>query len=319
MGVLDSVLGGGSQKTKVSIPQYVRKPSEYIGNRTNELMRDPSQNEFTSEQQTALDRIIAEATGGAGYTGGSEDFLSNLFASNGLTTGQNALASGLISGDYVNPAYGETARVAMGGDVGQNPWLDAAFGRAANVAGENFRDNVVADMDQGFAASGRLGSKAYAQARGSAEDAYGRQLNDLANEVYGGAYQTDMARKDAALGQLAGLGQQDVQNMLAGAGLYQQGIGNMFGGISAMPTVDAGRYSDAERLFQTGSTIKGLPWESLRMGANTLGQLQTPTSTTQTSNPNPFGQLIGIGTGFAGLQNGQDSTVGGSIFNRFFN
>jgi hypothetical protein len=313
------VLGGGSQTAKVKIPQYIRKPSEHIGNRVNELIRDPSQNEFTPEQQTALDRIIGEATGGAGYAPGSQDFLSNLFASNGLTTGQSALAGGLIGGQFQNPALAETMRVAFGGDVGSNPWLDASFGRAADVAGENFRDNVVADMDQGFAASGRLGSKAYAQARGSAEDAYGRQLNDLANEVYGGAYQTDMARKDAALGQLGGLGQQDLQNRIAGAGLYQQGIGNMFGGVSAMPTVDASRYSDLERLFQAGTTIKDLPWGSLNMGANVLGKLQAPTSTTQTSNPNPFGQLIGLGTGIAGLGTGNGGTIGGSIFNGLFN
>ena len=301
MGILDSVLGGGSQEAKVEIPQYIRKPSEYIGNRINNTLRDPAMGEFTPEQQTALDRIIAEATGGAGYAPGSENFLSNLFASGGLTTGQGALAEGLIGGQYVNPAFGETMRVAFGGDVGANPWLDSTFNRAADVAGENFRDNVVAGMDNEFAASGRLGSKAYANARGSAEDAYGRQLNDLANEVYGGAYQGDMARKDAALGQLSGLGQQDLQNRIAGAGLYQQGIGNMFGGISAMPAVDAGRYSDAERLFQVGTTIKDLPWDSLRTGANILGSLQSPTSTTQTSNPNPFGQAIGLGAGILGI------------------
>ena len=304
MGLGSLLGGGGSQSTKVKIPQYVRKPSEYIGNSVFNLMQDPAQNQFTSEQQTALDRIIGQAMGGAGYQPGSQNFLSDLFANNGLTTGQDALARGLIGGGYVNPAMGETARVAMGGDVGRNPFLDSAFGRAAGVMGENFQDNVLADMDSGFAASGRLGSKAYAKARGSAEDAYGRQLNDLANEVYGGAYQSDMARKDAALGQLAGLGQQDVQNRLSGAGLYQQGIGNRFGGISAMPTVDASRYSDAERLFQAGNTIRGLPWESLRIGSDIVGRLQAPASTTTSTNPNPFGQLMGYGIAGLGAMGG---------------
>jgi hypothetical protein len=55
------------------------------------------------------------------------------------------------------------------------------------------------------------------------------------------------------------------------------------------------------------------------MGANVLGKLQAPTSTTQTSNPNPFGQLIGLGTGIAGLGTGNGGTIGGSIFNGLFN
>jgi hypothetical protein len=301
MGILDSVLGGGSQKTETRLPGYITIPSKDISRITTSLINDPKQRHFNPTQSDALNRIIGEATGGAGYAPGSQDFLSDLFASNGLTTGQSALAGGLIGGQFQNPALAETMRVAFGGDVGSNPWLDASFNRAADVAGENFRDNVVADMDQGFAASGRLGSKAYAQARGSAEDAYGRQLNDLANEVYGGAYQTDMARKDAALGQLAGLGQQDVQNRIAGAGLFQQGTDNMFGGVSAMPTVDASRYSDLERLFQAGNTIQQQPWQSLNMGADIIARLQHGTSTQQQNNPNKVGQLIGYGTSLMGM------------------
>lgn len=303
MGILDSVLGGGSQKTETRLPGYITIPSRDISRITTGLINDPSQREFTPEQQTAWDRIVAEATGGAGYAPGSENFLSNLFASGGLTTGQGALAEGLIGGQYVNPAFGETMRIAYGGDVGNNPWLESTFNRAADVAGENFQNNVIAGMDNQFAQTGRLGSKAYAQARGTAEDAYGRQLNDLANEVYGGAYQSDMAAKNAALGQLAGLGQQDVQNRIAGAGLYQQGTENMFGGVSAMPTVDAGRYSDWERLFQAGTTERDLPWDSLRAGAGIIGSLQHGQSTQQQNNPNKIGQAIGYGTALMGMYN----------------
>ncbi|MBL8302358.1 MAG: tail fiber domain-containing protein, partial [Ideonella sp.] len=148
------------------------------------------------------------------------------------------------------------------------------------------------DMDQGFAASGRLGSKAYAKARGSAEDAYGRQLNDLANEVYGGAYQFDQGRKDQALGQLGALGQQSVDNRIAGAGLYQQGIGNLFSGVGAMPGVDAARYSDFDRLFQAGTTVQQQPWQSSRMGANIINSLQG--GQTASTDPNPWGQIAGL-------------------------
>lgn len=296
MGVLDSVLGGGSQKTETRLPGYITIPSKDISQRVTALMQQPGQRGFNDPQQSALDAILAEAMGGAGYTGGSEGFLSGLFSGNGLNAPQNDLATGLTGGEFVNPAFAETARVAAGGDVGSNPFLDATFARAADVAGENFQDNVLADMDSGFAASGRLGSKAYAKARGSAEDAYGRHLNDLANEIYGGAYQFDQSRKDAALSELAGLGQQDIANRVAGAGLFQQGTENLFGGVDAMPTVDAGRYSDLERLFQVGTTMQDQPWRSVRLGADILGALQHGTSTQQQANPNKLAQAIGMGT-----------------------
>ena len=301
MGLMDSILGGGSQSTSSHLPGYIEDASKNIGYRVGQLVNQPGQQGFNQTQRNGLYGIINEAMGGNAYASGAEDWLSGLFSGNGLNAEQSGLASGLINGQYVNPAMAETQRVAMGGDVGQNPWLDAAFNRSADVMGKNFQDNVVAGMDNQFAAAGRGGSKAYANARGTAEDAYGRQLNDLANEVYGGAYQTDMARKDAALGQLGALGQQDVQNMLAGSGLYQQGTGNLFGGIDAMPNVDSARYGDLTRLFQAGNTIQQQPWQSLQMGSNILGNLAYPQSATTQSNPNQLGQAIGLGTSLAGL------------------
>lgn len=290
MSILDSIFGGGSQS--VDPPGYIKVPSRDISRIVTKLIDNPNQLDFNGAQQTAINRIIGEATGGAGYSQGSENFLTGLFSGNGLNAPQSELASGLTGGQYTNPALAETMRVAFGGDVGSNPYLDASFGRAANAMGENFQDNVVADMDQGFASSGRLGSKAYAKARGSAEDAYGRQLNDLANEVYGGAYQFDQGRKDQALGQLGALGQQSVDNRIAGAGLYQQGIGNLFSGVGAMPGVDAGRYSDFDRLFQAGTTVQQQPWQSSRMGADILNSLQGGQTTSTDSNP--WGQVAGL-------------------------
>lgn len=295
MGIMDSIFGGGSES--VDPPGYIKVPSRDISQRVTALMQQPNQRGFNPIQRSALDSIIAEAMGGTSYAGGSENFLNGLFSGNGLNAAQTNLASGLTGGQFVNPAFAETARVAAGGDVGSNPFLDAAFARSADAMGENFQDNVIAGMDNAFAASGRLGSKAYAKARGSEEDAYGRQLNDLANEIYGGAYQFDQSRKDAALGQLAGLGQQDIENRLAGSGLYQQGTDNLFGGVSAIPGVNAARYSDAERLFQAGTTQQDQPWRSVRLGADIINSLQGGQKTTQ--DVNPWGQVAQIGTSLA--------------------
>ena len=135
----------------------------------------------------------------------------------------------------------------------------------------------------------------YAGERNRAEDAYGRQINDLANQVFGGQYNTDLARRDQALGQLGGLGQQDVQNRLSGAGLFQQGLGNVFQGLGQTGAIDQQRFGDPERLLQAGGIIQQRPFVPLQTGANILSGLQG----TPTTNTNPLGQLFGLGVQLA--------------------
>lgn len=318
MGILDSVLGGGSQSTSSHLPGYIEDPSKAIGYRVNQLVGMPGQQGFNPRQTQAIDTLWGEATSGNPFAQGAEQFIAGTFENGGLNQQQDWLANQLIGGGFVNPAAAETQRVAMGGDVGSNPWLDQTYDRAANVMGQQFQDNAIAGMDSSFAANGRLGSGAYARARNTAEDAFGRQLNDLAGQIYGGAYQSDMARKDAALGQLAGLGQQDVENRLAGSGVYQGGVGNQFNALSGMGAADDARYSDAERMFQIGNTVQQQPWQSLNLGSGIIGRLPYPQSTMTQSNPNAFGQLMGLGTAIGGFGTAGGGTVGGDLFTKMF-
>jgi hypothetical protein len=300
MGILDSVLGGGSQTVETEIPGYIERPSEYIGNRIAGLLKRPDQRGFNATQQSGLYGVINTANAGNPFLADNTGFLSGLYDSGGLNSQSAGLAGSLVNGEAVNPAYAETARIANGGELGQNPFLESTFNRAANVVGENFQDNILANMDNSFAQRGRSGSRAYANARNSEEDAYGRQINDLANQVFGGQYNADLGRRDQALGALGGLGQQDVQNRLAGAGLYQQGVANQFGAVGASDNVNQQRYGESERLFQAGNTIQQQPYASLERGAGIIGQLRFPQQQTTQDNPNPFAQAIGFGTSIAG-------------------
>ena len=206
----------------------------------------------------------------------------------------------LTTGGAVNPAQSEVARVAMGGDVGANPYLNAAYNQAAQQVTDNFQKNLVPTMDRNFAATGRLGSNAYAQARNTAEQQTGKALGDLATNIYGGAYQSDMANKNAMLGQYAALGQQGIANQLAGAGLYQQGVGNQTTGVGLTPTLQGLRYDDATRQLQTGTSMQQAPWLPLQYGSSIINPLAAPTSQMQSTNT-PIGtQLIGMGTSIAG-------------------
>lgn len=344
MGFADSLFGGGSQTAQVKLPDYIRQPADDIGTAINNIFkkRGPALND---QQQQALYGIEQTATQGNPLYPYGEQFAANIFGNGGLTQGQQSLAGALVngqftdpsfggfadaaSGNWINPALGETARVAMGGDVGTNPYLESTFKRAADVAGQNFRENVIPGMDRSYIAEGRLGSNSYANARNRAEESYGRNVNDLATTIFGGAYEQDRNRQSQALSQfgqlgeaanqtrfaglsgLSNLSQNDVQNRLAGANIYQAGIGNQFGALSGLPQLDQMRYSDYDRLFGAGTTRQDARYGEVNRAASALGQLPYGQTTTQSAQGNPFTQAIGIGSGILGLGS---NTVGGKLF-----
>lgn len=277
------------------LPSFIQRPSQEIGNRIGNILNRPTQRTFNPTEEEGVQGLIRQAQAGNPFLGQSTNFLQGLFQSGGLNQAETGLAGGLIGGEAINPAAGETARIAFGGELGQNPFLESQFNRAANVVGENFRENIVPGLDNEYAAAGRSGSRRYAGERNRAEDAYGRQINDLANQVFGGQYNQDLARRDQALGQLGQYGQQDVQNRLSGAGLFQQGLSNVFQGLGQTGAIDQQRFTDPERLLQAGGIIQQRPFVPLQTGANILAGLQG----TPTTNTNPLGQLFGLGTQLA--------------------
>lgn len=297
---LDSVFGGGSQKVESRLPGYKEDAAKAIGYDTKYLVDQQTKNPLNSTQLDAYNRLNATSGEWNPFIDGGTNFYNSLMSGNGLNDQQNDLAYNLTTGGAVNPAQSEVARVAMGGDVGANPYLNAAYNQAAQQVTDNFQKNLVPTMDRNFAATGRLGSNAYAQARNTAEQQTGKALGDLATNIYGGAYQSDMANKNAMLGQYAALGQQGIANQLAGAGLYQQGVGNQTTGVGLTPTLQGLRYDDATRQLQTGTSMQQAPWLPLQYGSSIINPLAAPTSQMQSTNT-PIGtQLIGMGTSIAG-------------------
>lgn len=307
MGIAD-ILGGGSAKTKVSIPDYIQRPSWTIGDKVNNLLiKNP--NGVDPAETDALNGIIDLAGQGSPFAGGATSWLQSLISGGGLNSEQAGLAGDLISGGLVNPAMAETSRIAMGGDLGSNPFLDATYAKAAGKVGEQFRESVIPGLDTEFASKGRLGSSAYALLRNKAEGQLGDTLGDLATGIYGGAYQSDQANRMAALGQLGQLGQADIGNRIAGSDLFNTGVGNVQGGIGLTPTVQGLRYDDLNRMLAAGGQLSESPWRNLQRGANIVGGLQGGSTTTQSTSSNPLNSLLGIGMGVAGL--GTD-TLGGA-------
>lgn len=92
---------------------------------------------------------------------------------------------------------------------GTNPYLDAMVNRA--------QANVLGNANQAAVRSGSFGNSGIAEAAA-------RQMGDIATSMYGGAYESDAARRMQAMGmapQFANQGYQDAQQLLNAGQILQ--------------------------------------------------------------------------------------------------
>jgi hypothetical protein len=151
----------------------------------------------------------------------------------------------------ISPALSYTQRVLAGDFMNNNPYLDTAFSNAAG--------NVRRAMDTQFAKSGRFLSDAHANASGNA-------YNQLANDIYGGAYQQERGFMNQAAAMLPGLYGQNLNNM---QGLL--GMGQMQDEMQREKT-NWTQYDAARRLsmMQPGASMISPPMQQNR-AAGALG------------------------------------------------
>lgn len=287
----------------------------------DQLFREQSANPINAQMQQGLAGIEALASQGSPVGAAAQNVLLNIL--NNPTAGQG-VADTAMAGGYVNPAMAETQRVAMGGDIGANPWLQSAYDNAARSVTRSFRENTVPALDRAAQASGRTGSGQYALMRNRTEEGLANQLGDMATNIFGSAYETDQGRRMGALGQLAGLGQQDVQNRFAGAQLgdaatRQQlaaiGLGGQAFDLQAQPY---------NALLGTGQFRQQQPWQPALTYQDALNRSSTVGQTTTASGPgaNPMAGLLQGGLGGAatgamigsvvpGLGTGLGALIGG--------
>lgn len=310
MGLMDSLFGGGSQSVKQHIPGYIEDASKQIGYGVK-YWTSPDKPFLNPVQQEAIGKALGTAREGTTpFLPGMEGFLTNLYAPGGGMNGQTQwLAQNLLDDRFQNPAMGTVNHIAQGMELGNNPFLSQMFSEAAQGVTDQLTKSLVPSMDRQFAASGRLGSGAYAAARNTAEETTGKALSNLATNLYGQAYEGDKGRQMGALGQLAQMGQQGVQNRLAGAGLFQQGLQNQMAGIGLGGAVQGLNYADPAALYQWGSLAQNAPFDYLQKGANILGSLRFPQQSTQSVQHNPLSQLMGLGGAIGGMA--LPATMGG--------
>ena len=114
----------------------------------------------------------------------------------------------------------------MASSSDSNPYLDAMYSRANN--------QVQSGLNANFSRAGRYGSGAHEAASADA-------ANNLATQLYGGAYDSDQNRR---LSAAQGAGQ-----------LYNQGIGQQILGSNVAQQLGNQAYTDASALSQAGGIM----------------------------------------------------------------
>lgn len=114
----------------------------------------------------------------------------------------------LSSGGAFETQYGRgagtardyTAAAARGNytDPASNPMLDATYKRAARAMGDEYRDATQPGIAAAFARAGAFGGSAQQNTESKARYGLGRNLEELATNVYGGAYENERGRQQQA-------------------------------------------------------------------------------------------------------------------------
>lgn len=226
-------------------------------------------------------------------------------------------------------SLGQTGYTAAGGFLGGSPYRDLMIEAATRPLTQQFGQQVLPGIASGFSRAGRYGSGAMERALGTASEAYGRSLGDIAGTISAQDYarerqlQTQAQLAQAALGQAAPSFFQ--ASFLPSQALAQVGAAQER--IAAQPLQEAmQRYQFGQQLPYTQlqqylSSVYGTPMASSQYAA--IPQAQT----------NYFGQALGggilgsqigglwgtqPGTGFGGLSGSQTGAILGGLSGLLF-
>ena len=191
----------------------------------------------------------------------------------GLGVGQGSVQDG---SRLLDPAARATlGQFASGENIGGNPHLDAAVGRATDQIRRQFKDKELPELNATFGGAGRTGSGLHAQTAGQAWDDASQAMGDTASRMYGQAYDQGRQRQLAAAGQLGGLGVQGSQLGLQGAGLgsnmFNQGQNRQL----VQNQLGANIFSQSQGRQQEGNRLAEQMFagdQNLQLGANQLSE-----------------------------------------------
>jgi hypothetical protein len=156
-----------------------------------------------------LNSRVGDITGTGGNVAGySRNAVGDLTATGGGSNSQIRNDTyDLITGaaQNANPAFASLRAAANGNFVGANPYLDDTYARAASGLTRQFREGTTPSLDSAAASRGRYGSGMHKNVKDAAGESFGRTLGDLANTIYGGAYNQERQNQLSAANSLGSL------------------------------------------------------------------------------------------------------------------
>lgn len=203
-------------------------------------------------------------------------------------------------GNPLNPAAQSVAFDTLGGAyLGGNPFFQGAFDAQVRPMVEQYTQQIAPGIDSSFAGAGRYGSNAYATARNTADESFGRALADTAGKLAYQNYDQERGRQQEAMGiapQLANIDYTDIQQLAnvgaareAQAGTEMQADINRFNFEQQKPFDKLAQYM---ALISGGYGSQGTTTQPVfsSPGASFLGGAATGAG---------IGNMIGGGTGAA--------------------
>lgn len=233
--------------------------------------------------------------------GNAQNIAGNIAAGQGLYQGSPFLTNLLYGGGGAGNQYGNSlmgqfggvgpqnlaqaqaqgtlAGLASGQNVNTNPYLNSMYQSAATPMIQQWQNQIQPGIEAAFSAAGRYGnpnqnpSGALGSTMNQAQTGLGQGLASLASNLYGNAYNTNVAQQTNALNTLANLGTTQTgqqinlgsllgnlqnSNVNAALGLNQtgtQGGALQLAGAQAMPSLAMAGYQPYQALGTAGATM----------------------------------------------------------------
>ncbi len=248
-------------------------------------------NNMNSALQTAPINAAVQTIGSGGLGQAGQGAIGNL---QGIGTQFQNLANQAGQGGAANDYLTGTAR---GDYLNGSPYIDSIISKGAG--------DIANQTNNMFAAGGRYGSGAN---QGVLSDSIAKYSNDLRNQNYQAERQNQLSAANALENAQQGrLGLQG--NLLNGAsganqaasGIENQGINNVLGMISQLPTIQNNKIFDAQQQQGIGSQIDNRAQQALQ---DAISQWQQGDMEAWSR----LGGLISAGMGSAGSYGTQSGT-----------
>ena len=208
------------------------------------------QEALARQQSQVLSQAQQAFMGGLTAQSQATPLFQNIYGQAGTQAGTDVYGRA-AQGGFQNVASGQLADIAGGSFLNANPFQQQMMQAATRPLEQQFSQQVLPGISSLYSKSGRLGSGSMERALGTATEGFGRALGDVTSNIAGTQFQAERQLQQQALGQLAGLSQQDIANRFAGAAGLQGAQQAQFGTqLQAASGLGAAQAQDLSRQMQ---------------------------------------------------------------------